>query len=130
MVVDWFNVVATVAEIISLLCRIDAELSGVGLSKLAVTTLFPVLTRTYGRLRIVRGMVVPELEIVDVCDEGTTIGVDIVSSDGEVVATNPLAFFRIIWGEVCWELPDEKTLFVCLNASTLIFDDAGWLTYV
>ena len=92
-----------------------------------MTTLFPVLTRTYGRLRIVRGMVVPELEIVDVCDDGTTIGVDIVSS-GELVAANTVAFFRIICGEVCWELLDEKLLFIRLNASTLTFDDAGWLT--
>ena len=79
---------------VSELCRIEAELRGVGLRRFAVTTRFPVLTRTYGRLRNVRGIVVPELDMVDVCDDGTTIGLAVVSSPE--FAANTVDFFRII----------------------------------
>ena len=61
--VVWLTAAATLAVTTSVLWRIEAELSGVGFSKFAVTTLFPVLTRTYGLLRIDSGMVEPEVAV-------------------------------------------------------------------
>ena len=95
--VDWLTLEATLAVTTSVLCRIDAELKGVGLSKFAVTTLFPVLTRTYGLFRIDSGMVDPEVAHEATCEDGTIMG-DLLFSledDGSVVGVMTALFLII-----------------------------------
>ena len=87
---DGFTVVILPLEEVSFLCQVDGELNGVGLRRLAVTTRLPVLTRTYGRLGIVSGMVVPKcVEVL-----GDKILGDDTSSLPDVMAANGVAFLR------------------------------------
>ncbi len=77
-------------DISSCLCQANGELNGVGLRRLAVTTLLPVLTRTYGRLGIVSGIVVPKRVEVLV---DKILGDDTFSLP-EVMAADCVAFLR------------------------------------
>ena len=123
VVVDWLPVVeANVADTMSFLCRMEAELKGVGFSRFAVTTLFPVLTRTYGLLLIVSGMVVPEVEIDVVCEEGIMIGALVTSLPDAAEASVTAAFLLIMCGDTCIELLDEAPLVKRFITSYFVFD--------
>ena len=123
VVVDWLPVVeAKVADTMSFLCRMEAELKGVGFRRLAVTTLFPVLTRTYGLLLMVSGMVVPEVEIDVVCEEGIMIGALVTSLPDAAEASVTAALRLIMCGDTCIELLDVAPLVKRFITSNFVFD--------
>jgi hypothetical protein len=72
-------------------------------------------------------MVVPEVEIEVVCEEGITIGAFVVSFAGELDASVTAVFLRIMCGDTCMELLDETPLLKRFITSTLVFDDISLL---
>ena len=72
-------------------------------------------------------MVVPEVEIEVVFEEGIIIGAFVVSSPGELDASVTAVFLRIMCGDTCMELLDETPLLKRFITSNLLFEDVSLL---